>query len=63
MTATLAAAAYPALGSARVADPVPAPAPGAQNVEQNFKKDFELDEITMTIFRRLFSPATILHAP
>ncbi len=47
VTATLAAAAYPAFGAARVADPVPAPGPGVQNVERNFKKDFELDEITI----------------
>ncbi len=51
MTATLAAAAYPALGAARVADTLPAPGPGVENLErnfeQNFKKDFELDEITI----------------
>src|SRR6202162_6151097 len=49
--ATLATAAYPALGAARVDDPAPAPGPRVQNVtqnfEQNFKKDFELDEITI----------------
>src|SRR6266481_5691662 len=33
MTATLAAAAYPALGAARVVDPLPAPGPGVQNLE------------------------------
>ncbi len=33
MTATLATAAYPALASARVADPVPMPGPSVENVE------------------------------
>jgi amidase len=45
VTATLATAAYPALGAARVADRVPEP--GVQNLQQDFKKDFELDEITI----------------
>ena len=58
VTATLATAAYPALGAARVADLVPAPGPGvqnvAQNLEQNFKKDFELDEITIDDFQKAF---------
>jgi amidase len=60
VTATLATAAYPALGAARVADPVLAPAPGpgvqnvAQNLEQNFKKDFELDEITIDDIQKAF---------
>ena len=58
VTATLATAAYPALGSARVADPVPAPGPAGQNVEQNFernfKKDFELDEITIDDLQKAF---------
>jgi amidase len=58
MTATLATAAYPALGSARVVNPVPAPGPAGQNVEQNFernfKKDFELDEITIDDLQKAF---------
>ena len=55
VTATLATAAYPALGAARVADPVPAaPGPGVQNLEQNFKKDFELDEITIDDLQKAF---------
>src|SRR6266446_4084792 len=58
MTATLAAAAYPALGAARVADPLPAPGPGVENLERNFeqhfKKDFELDEITIDDLQKAF---------
>jgi amidase len=56
VTATFATAAYPALGAARVADtvPVPAPGPGVQNLEQNFKKDFELDEITIDDLQKAF---------
>jgi amidase len=58
MTATLATAAYPALGSARVVDPAPALGPAGQNVEQNFernfKKDFELDEITIDDLQKAF---------
>ena len=56
VTATLATAAYPALGAARVADTVPvlAPGPGVQNLEQNFKKDFELDEITIDDLQKAF---------
>ena len=54
VTATLATAAYPALGSARVADPVPAREPGVQNLGQNFKKDFELDEITIDDLQKAF---------
>src|ERR1700675_463839 len=58
VTATFATAAYPALGAARVADTLPAPGPGvqnvAQNLEQNFKKDFELDEITIDDFQKAF---------
>jgi amidase len=54
VTATFATAAYPALGAARVADTVPAPGPGVQNLEQNFKKDFELDEITIDDLRKAF---------
>ena len=45
VTATLATAAYPALGAARVVDPVSPPA--ADVIDANFKKDFELDEITI----------------
>jgi amidase len=33
---------------------VPAPGPGVQNLEQNFKKDFELDEITIDDLRKAF---------
>jgi len=47
VTATLATAAYPALAAARVADTLPAREPGVQNLQQDFKKDFELDEITI----------------
>ena len=54
MTATIATAAYPAFGSARVTDPVPGSVPAAQNVEQNFKKDFELDEITIDDLQKAF---------
>ena len=58
VTATFATAAYPALGAARVADTLPAPRPGvqnvAQNLEQNFKKDFELDEITIDDLQKAF---------
>ena len=56
VTATLATAAYPALGAARVADTVPAPAPGpgVQDLEQIFKKDFELDEITIDDLQKAF---------
>jgi amidase len=46
LTATLATAAYPALGSTRVADPAPAPAPAV--------KDFELDEITIDDLQKAF---------
>jgi amidase len=58
VTATFATAAYPALGAARVADTLPAPRSGvqnvAQNLEQNFKKDFELDEITIDDLQKAF---------
>jgi amidase len=54
VTATLATAAYPALGSARVADTLPAPTPGVQNLAQDFKKDFELDEITIDDLQKAF---------
>jgi amidase len=50
MTATLATAAYPALGSARVVDPAPATAPAVKN----FEKDFELDEITIDDLQKTF---------
>ncbi|MGB7927481.1 MAG: amidase family protein, partial [Terriglobales bacterium] len=48
VTATLATAASPALGSARVADPVSAPA-GIK-----FERDFELDEITIDGAQKAF---------
>jgi amidase len=52
VTATLATAAYPALGAARVADapttPVPAPVAG------HFERDFELDEITIDDLQKAF---------
>jgi amidase len=58
VTATLATAAYPALGAARVADSAPAPGPRVQNVvqnfERNFKKDFELDEIMIDDLQKAF---------
>src|SRR5450759_3486548 len=50
LTATLATAAYPALGSTRVADPAPAPAPAVMN----FERDFELDEITIDDLQKAF---------
>ena len=49
VTVTLAAAAYPALGAARVADP--APAGPAVN---DFKKDFEFDEISIDDLQKAF---------
>src|ERR1700693_2249819 len=54
VTATLATAAYPALSSARVSHPTPAPGVGIQNLEQNFKKDFELDEIMIDDLQKAF---------
>jgi amidase len=48
VTATLAAAAYPAFGSARVVDPTPTPG------VMNFKRDFELDEITIDDLQKAF---------
>jgi len=54
VTATFATAAYPAFGAARVADPAPAPGPDVQNVEQNFNRDFELDEITIDDLQKAF---------
>jgi amidase len=50
VTATLATATYPALGSARVVDPAPAPAPAVSD----FKSDFELDEITIDDLQKAF---------
>jgi len=52
VTATLATAAYPALGAARVVDPVSPPA--AAVIDANFKKDFELDEITIDDLQKAF---------
>jgi len=48
VTATLATAAYPALASARVADPPDAPTGG------NFERNFELDEITIDGAQKAF---------
>ncbi|MGD0792283.1 MAG: amidase [Terriglobales bacterium] len=50
VTATLATAAYPALSSARVVDPAPAPGPAVGD----FVKDFELDEITIDDVQKAF---------
>ena len=60
MTATLATAAYPALGAARVVDPGLPPAPGVIDLKVSdfkvidFKKDFELDEITIDDLQKAF---------
>jgi len=54
VTATIATAAYPALGAARVGDTVPAAGADVPNVEQNFRKDFELDEITVDDLQKAF---------
>jgi amidase len=54
VTATLAAAAYPALGSTRVVDPPPSPAPAPAPGVMNFKRDFELDEITIDDVQKAF---------
>jgi len=54
VTATLAAAAYPALGSTRVVDPPPAPAPAPAPDVMDFKRDFELDEITIDDVQKAF---------
>jgi amidase len=54
VTATLATAAYPALGAARVADTLPAREPAVKNLEQTFKKDFDLDEITIDEVQKAF---------
>ena len=51
LTATLATAAYPALGAARVVDPV---SPPAAVIDANFKKDFELDEVTIDDLQKAF---------
>lgn len=48
VSATLATAAYPAFGSASVADPAPAPA------VTDFKKDFEFDEFTIEDVQKAF---------
>ncbi len=50
VTAGLATWAYPALGSARVVDAAPAPAPEIENPE----KDFALDEITIDDLQKAF---------
>ncbi len=50
VTATLVTAAYPALGSARVADPALVPEPAVSS----FKRDFELDEITIDDLQKAF---------
>ena len=52
VTATLATAAYPALGAARVVDPESPPV--AAVIDANFKKDFELDEITIDDVQKAF---------
>ncbi len=55
VTATLATAAYPALGAARVVDPTPPPAADVTDFKiSDFKKDFELDEITIDDLQRAF---------
>jgi amidase len=51
VTATLATAAYPALGAARV---VPPPAPAVIDSNVDFKMDFELDEITTDDLQKAF---------
>jgi amidase len=50
ITATLATAAYPALGAARTLDPATEPTTRATN----FKNDFELDEITIDDLQKTF---------
>jgi len=52
VTVTLATAAYPALGSARVVDS--APAPGSTGTVAGIVKDFELDEITIDDLQKAF---------
>jgi amidase len=51
VTATLATAACPALGAARMVDPV---SPPAAVIDANFKKDFELDEVTIDDLQKAF---------
>jgi len=58
VTATLAATAYPALGSARGLDPASVPEGAAghfeSNVDSNFERNFELDEITIDDLQKAF---------
>jgi amidase len=60
LTATLATAAYPALGAARVVDLAAPPAPGVVDLAasdlkmSDFKMDFELDEITIDDLQKAF---------
>jgi len=54
VTATLATVAYPALGAARIGDPAPTSGATVQNLEHNFKKDFELDEIMIDDLQKAF---------
>ena len=60
LTATLATAAYPALGAARVVDLAAPPAPDVIDLAvsdlkiSDFKMDFELDEITIDDLRKAF---------
>ncbi len=60
VTATLATAAYPALGAARVLDPASAPAPAVIDFKvsdfkiSDFKMDFELNEITIDDLQKAF---------
>ena len=55
MTATLATVACPALGAARIGDPTPTSGAAVQKLDQNFKKDFELDEITIDSLHKAFA--------
>jgi len=54
MTATVATVAYPALGAARIGDPTPTSGAAVQKLDQNFTKDFELDEITIDDLQKAF---------
>jgi amidase len=54
VTATLAAAAFPAFGSARVLDPAPVPGRADGNLESNVEANFELDEITIDDLQKAF---------
>jgi amidase len=55
VTATLAAAAYPAFGAARVIGLSPAPDPAVtDSKKEDFKNDFELDEITIADLQKSF---------